>query len=379
MKQKNIKSIILCLQLLFVLILTSCQPGWEIPVIENGHQMGVIDKQSVAFYFEKYQDDVPFIPLGQMFYHTGFILIDEVSFITDNSSDVTFAWDKIAENTMLSKTGEVVLGDSTSHKPDGIEVKFSDLLIDIEYSIMDISPTVLNAMELPDLPQAFGKPIYETKTDHAVIILLDGMQYQTLYDMASAEQLPFLGDYANIQKGLSVYPSISTSGSAAFLTGLPPNENGVYGYGNRTTESTTLFDLAVQEGKSVIAVEGSSLPFNLRNAETVLCGDKDGNGLSDDNVHENALDIINSGMPDLLYIHFHDIDDLGHTYGPGSNQYASAIKRVDRYLSDIYASLPESTLLVIFADHGMHTTSDGGTHGTLTKDDLIIPIIFLEK
>jgi hypothetical protein len=35
--------------------------------------------------------------------------------------------------------------------------------------------------------------------------------------------------------------------------------------------------------------------------------------------------------------------------------------------------------MIIFADHGMHTTNEGGNHGTLTADDLIIPIIFLEK
>jgi predicted AlkP superfamily pyrophosphatase or phosphodiesterase len=84
-------------------------------------------------------------------------------------------------------------------------------------------------------------------------------------------------------------------------------------------------------------------------------------------------------MPDLLYIHFHEIDDMGHTFGPDSDEYASAIERVDHYLAGIYDALPEGVLILIFADHGMHTTQEGGNHGTLTADDLIIPIIILEK
>jgi len=129
----------------------------------------------------------------------------------------------------------------------------------------------------------------------------------------------------------------------------------------------------------VIAVEGASLPFNLRNAETILSGDRDGNGFSDDNVFTNSIEVIDANLPDILYIHFHEIDDMGHSYGPESTEYKSAIISVDQYLSEIYDALPKETFIVIFADHGMHETADGGNHGTLTAADMIIPIIFLEK
>ncbi len=373
------KKFVICISILFIFILNACQSNWEIPVTDNGQKNGVIDKEAVSFYIEKSQEEVASIPLGAMFYDIGFTLISKLSFITGNDPRITYTWDEIADTTMISETGEITLEDGTSLQPDEIEVVTSGLLSHIEYTIMDISPTVANALDLPEFSQTTGKIIYETEVEHAVMILLDGIQYRKLSDLVSAGQISFLGEIGTIHRGLTVYPSISTSGSAAFLTGLPPQENGVFGYGYRTTESTTLFDLAVQEGKSVTAIEGSSLSFNLRNAETTLSGDRDGDGFSDDNVYENAMDVIQSEMPDLLYIHFHEIDDMGHSYGPESNQYTDAIERVDQYLSDIYESLPGSTLIVIFADHGMHTTADGGNHGTLTAEDLIIPIIFLEK
>ncbi len=59
-----------------------------------------------------------------------------------------------------------------------------------------------------------------------------------------------------------------------------------------------------------IAVEGASLPFNLRNAEVILSGDRDNNGWSDDNVYLNAVEVIQNNLPHLLYIHFHEIDDM---------------------------------------------------------------------
>ena len=129
----------------------------------------------------------------------------------------------------------------------------------------------------------------------------------------------------------------------------------------------------------MVAVEGASLPFNLRNAAVILSGDKDGNGYSDDNVFQNALDVIQNNLPTLLYVHFHEIDDMGHSYGENSAEYETALISVDHYIAQLIAALPAETLVVITADHGMHTTSDGGNHGTLTAADMLIPITIILK
>ncbi len=70
---------------------------------------------------------------------------------------------------------------------------------------------------------------------------------------------------------------------------------------------------------------------------------------------------------------------MGHSFGENSEEYENALIRVDSYIEQIYQSLPEQTLVIIFSDHGMHTTQNGGNHGTLTAFDLIIPIILLTK
>lgn len=376
----NKTSFAILLILTLSIILPSCQPSWQIELSDKSGAQSLLSSDEVNFYIEKTQDDVTSVPLGQLFYHFGYIFINDIQLNTNNNKTHTFLWDDVAENATISSAGEVFINNNT-FIPNEIELKTISLPSEDYYSIMDIAPTIAYAMELPEFPESQGQVrITDAGTwEHAVMILLDGLQYDVLSSLIDAGKLPFFENLKMIRQGVTVYPPITTAASAALLTGTPPKINGVYGYGYRTTESTTLFDLAVQKGKSVTAVEGHSLSFNLRNAETILSGDRDKNGLTNDNVFENSIDVIESEMPDLLYIHFHDIDDMGHKYGPLSSEYETSIIQVDSYLLDIFNILPENTLIAIFADHGMHTTQDGGNHGTLTSADLIVPIILMEK
>ncbi|MEA3327188.1 MAG: alkaline phosphatase family protein, partial [Chloroflexota bacterium] len=362
----------------FSFVLSACQPGWQIEITSNDQTKGLITAQDVKFYLDISEEEIETVPLGQLLYVNGFSLIDEITLISAELETKSFIWDKVASSATISDSGKVAVNRVT-YRPEKIIINESGLASEIDLTILDIAPTIAHVLGLPDLPDAIGKVRHEAEAERCVMILLDGLQYKKLITLIDTEQLPFLEQTIEVQQGLTVYPSVTTSATAAVLTGTTPQNNGVYGHGFRSTELTTLFDLAIENGKSVIAVEGASLPFNLRNAETMLSGDRDGNGYSDDNVFMNSLEVINSNMPDLMYIHFHEIDDMGHTFGPESSEYETALIRVDGYLEKIYSALPENSFITIFADHGMHTTENGGNHGTLTAADLIIPIIYIEK
>ena len=150
----------------------------------------------------------------------------------------------------------------------------------------------------------------------------------------------------------------------------------------RNTELETLFDIASNAGLDVVAVEGDALSFNLRGADIQLSGDRDGNGSTDDNVLAHALNVLKSGMPDLFFIHFHGIDDAGHTYGPGTIEEENAIRKVDEGVGEILTAAPADTLVIIFADHGMHLVEEEGrlgNHGHLIERDMLIPIFVTTK
>lgn len=373
------------LLLLIVLIqvgsLTACQTSWQITVSDqSGNQIEIIAKD-VNFYIEKSEEEITRVSLGQLFYHHGYTFIEEITFHSTNGRSKSFLWEEISQEALISQSGEIIIADEF-FTPSEISLKTSAQLYKDYYSILDIAPTVAFALGLPNLSESQGQVrlTHAGDSDNVVMILLDGLQYNRLISLIKNGSLPFFEGLNMVPPGITVFPPITTSASGALLTGTPPKINGVYGYGYRSTAVKSIFDLAVEDGKKVIAVEGSSLPFNLRNAETILSGDKDNNGRSDDNVFNNSMQVIETKMPDLLYIHFHDIDDMGHKYGPESSEYATAIIAADTYLSQLVQALPTNTLIAIFADHGMHATANGGgNHGTLTAADLVIPIIFLEK
>jgi hypothetical protein len=362
---------------LCTLFLSACQADWAIPLTSDGIQLGRITTGDVTFYADLQEDETDQVPLEQLLYHHGLTLIDSIHIIEEDEV-YEFGWQEIALNSQITKTGQVWIGEQVYH-PASIDIVISERLSEVEMSIIDIAPTMANALGLPVLPDAMGTNQLDTTAENGVLILLDGLQYQKLKAFIAPGELQFFTQDLDIHTGLTVYPPITTVASAAVLTGASPQKNGVFGYGFRSTELTTLFDLASDAGRSVVAVEGASLPFNLRSAETTLSGDRDGDGFSDDEVCTNAINVIQAGLPDLLYIHFHEIDDAGHNAGPDSEQYQEAFLRVDSCLAELIHALPENTLVILFADHGMHAEGEGGTHGNLITSDLIVPIIFYEK
>jgi hypothetical protein len=365
---------------LLIFSIAACQSGWQVDILKNGAPSGFISDDLVNFYIEEVDDESGAIQLAHILYHHGFTIIDEIEFLIDDETKQSFDWENIAEKSTINKKGEIMV-DGIPYSPDAIDIIPSQLAAEIEFTIMDLAPTMVKVLGLPEFPDAHGQPRSDTKVQHGVLILVDGLQYEKLVSLVKEKALPFLSNIDVIHKGLTVYPSITTASTGALLTSAPPYVNGVFGYGYRSTNSTTLFDIASEDGRSVTAVEGHSLAFGLNNAEVILSGDRDGDGFTDDNVLYNSLRVIGEEMPDLLFIHFHDVDDQGHSYGPESPEYEDAIIRVDGFLNQIYQVLPANTFIIIFADHGMQNdpNSTGGNHGGLTKPAMIIPIIFLEK
>jgi len=93
----------------------------------------------------------------------------------------------------------------------------------------------------------------------------------------------------------------------------------------------------------------------------------------DHQIFQSSLKAI--GKYDFLFVHFHDIDDYGHRYGPYSDQVLKAINRTGDYVNTLVNEWEGNVF--VFSDHGMHQYLDResgeyhGTHYTAGAEDII--------
>jgi hypothetical protein len=212
------------------------------------------------------------------------------------------------------------------------------------------------------------------RDENVLVIILDGFGYHQYVHAIQGGYAPLLGSIAPANKALSVYTPVTNAGVAAILTGRPPSENGVHTRKEMDVLVPSIFGYANERGKTSVMVEGNIKILNLE-IEPVLNIDKNKNGSTDDEIRDKALEIMDNGY-NLMVVHFHGIDDSGHSYGDLSSQTMERIRTTDGYVKDLVSRW--SGKVIITADHGMHSTSEGGSHGEFRYEDMIVPYIICE-
>jgi predicted AlkP superfamily pyrophosphatase or phosphodiesterase len=209
-----------------------------------------------------------------------------------------------------------------------------------------------------------------------VIISIDGLRPDAL-ELAEAPNLDNLrANGAYSRNAQTVNPSITLPGHASMLSGTIPEKHGIlWGVpyiGWPGMNGPTLFSLAHEAGLSTAMTFGKEKLNYL-----VLPNSVDklfGVDAHDPEIRDHALEFIQAGLPNILFIHFPDVDRVGHAYGWMSENQFYAITYVDGLVGEIMAALKgggytPNTLLLITADHGGH----GFGHGDDTPEDRTIP------
>ncbi|MCJ7694094.1 MAG: alkaline phosphatase family protein [Anaerolineaceae bacterium] len=318
------------------------------------------------------------LPLERLLWYVGFSYLDEVTIEYSDSVKANYDWSEIFNSSTINKNGQVCISNNCRNVKN-IQPSQS---IETEASIIDLASTITSALNIASPDGNKGNPLTDLNASHVVTILVDGLGYQIMSDASILGLTPNIDNLPDSFLSHTVYPPSTRVATSAFLTGAKPEENGVTHNSMRTIELQTLFSAIELSGKNSIAIEGESLPVNLIDTQVILSGDKDANGSTDDNVFANTIDILNNPqLPDFLFTHFHGIDDAGHYFGVGSEEHYASIQSIDVMISEIIQQLPSGTLMIIFADHGMHVDPENpfeGTHGNLIKEDMLIPIIFYQ-
>lgn len=360
-------------------ILVGCAPRWEIQVTLDDREAAVLGRKAWKSYQPFAQPEG--VPLEQILYASGARVVASVEIIRSDGQGQSWEWQEIAGSTWLREDGTLEVNQEAL-QPTSIRVVSSPLMEKVEGELIDIAPTAAEALGIPPLDIAVGRVLREARADQVLLLFLDGFGYLRYQEAAAEGLIPELSRLEPPLVGLTTYPPITTVSTASLLTGAPPPVHGVETRGIRKTEWETLLTTAAEAGLGVKAVEGEALAFQLRGADFQLSGDRDGDGGTDDNVLAHALEVIEDGWPDLMLIHFHGIDDLGHQVGPGAPREKEKIREVDQAVGELLDRVPPDTLVMIFADHGMHLVKEGdrrGNHGHLIARDMLIPIWIVRK
>jgi len=100
----------------------------------------------------------------------------------------------------------------------------------------------------------------------------------------------------------------------------------------------------------------------------------------DEETMETATSYIRERKPDFLFIHFDNVDHVGHEKGHKTPYYYDAVAGVDRQIGQVIkatkdAGIFDKTTFIISADHG----GIGYGHGGETLDEIEIPFLLYGK
>ncbi|WP_147533405.1 alkaline phosphatase family protein [Bacillus marasmi] len=271
----------------------------------------------------------------------------------------------------------------------------------------------------------------ERLTEHLIVIS---------FDCLSALDFPMLSELQNFQTLLkessycknveTIYPSVTYPCHATIVTGNFPNRHGVINntflqpgkpspdwyWHRRHIKGTTLYDEAKKAGLTTAALlwpvtAGANIDYNmpeifanrpwqhqiavsLRNGSTIYQLDMNRrfghlrNGLSqpelDDFVLESTVQTIETKKPNLLLVHFTDLDTQRHYHGFASDEAISAVHRHDNRLGRIIKALKkagiyENSTIIALGDHSALDETKAIKLNVLLREHGLIEVDSREK
>lgn len=200
--------------------------------------------------------------------------------------------------------------------------------------------------------------------ERVLIISIDGLRP----DRALLANMPTLramlrdGAYTFWAKTTAV--AITLPSHTSMITGVNPQKHGIMWNSDLPLREPvyprrpTLMEMARQAGYTTALVAAKSKFDALGKPGTVDAVFVPAEGtVANAIVLAEAVKVIEERKPDVMYLHFADVDATGHAHGWGSPEQFAAIEKTDGHLAAVLAALDRagvrgSTLVILSADHG---------------------------
>ena len=212
---------------------------------------------------------------------------------------------------------------------------------------------------------------------HVVIISIDGLRPDRLLlaDAPVLHRLLQAGTYSMWARTTAA--AVTLPSHVSMLTGVTPRKHKIEWNRDLPLKEPvyplvpTIFEMATKRGLIAMLIAGKSKLAPLNKPGTLAHaflppGEKGDNAL----VVSETLKALALQVPALLFLHFPDVDTVGHSHGWGSAIQLTAIAATDRQVGEVLAALDRAgmrgkTVVIVTADHG----GAGLSHGHVGPDD----------
>jgi predicted AlkP superfamily pyrophosphatase or phosphodiesterase len=215
-----------------------------------------------------------------------------------------------------------------------------------------------------------------------LIISIDGMRPDVLLraKAPNIRELTRHGSFTFWAESTDMAITLPTH--VSMLTGVTPAKHHVTWNDDRKVKSgdfsvPTLFEFAKKAGFSTAMVVGKH-KLGLIAKPGMVDWFKAPGLLREDSlsIAARAAQVIREHRPQVMFVHFSDTDNIGHSSGWGTPQQVTVADRVDQGVGELMEALRESglrekTLVIVTADHG----GSGHSHGADVPFSHYIPWI----
>ena len=207
------------------------------------------------------------------------------------------------------------------------------------------------------------------ESEQVILLVLDGADPSYF----SLEGFPLEGECQ------AVFPTMTSPGHTSLLTGVYPSRHGILAneyiedqktknYTSEMIQAETLFEIVKENGKKGIFISGKKGLAAFIGVRANLCvspfsypvyvDEPPGDPYEVTQWIFDAIKQVNQREhPDFMCINVPILDELGHEYGPHSEENMKAAALVQDEIYSLRDSLGELSTLIVTADHGMSAVS----------------------
>jgi|GEM_PF-292368 len=238
--------------------------------------------------------------------------------------------------------------------------------------------TIPPVVSSPTAPSSTGSPTPGAAADNVVIVSIDGMRPDALAQATAPNLKALISSGCSTMEGKTTNPSLTLPSHTSMLTGVGPARHGMtensWSSGEAVVSVKTVFEVAHSAGMSTgFVVSKDKLRFLDKpgTIDTVEVVSQNASMVAD-----KAVSTIQQKRPRLLFVHFTELDSVGHSQGWMSAAQIESVTQVDRAVGVILGGLDTAgirarTAVIVNADHG----GQGTGHGSTDAQDMTIPWI----